>query len=379
MGISAWPGSPACLCLAIVLASFLGQGVLPQGTPWGAAVDGLQARLAVSQAEVAAGSRIDFQLHLRCDPKQGDADVNLLNRGETAWDAELVFQATESDKVFRRRPFDVGMPPMFGPRHIVELRRGALPPERLTIYLLSDEGEQIPPGTYTVTAVYKNTAKPELEFRTDEAGRRHSRPDRGPWKYWKGTITSAPIRLTVTPAGPREVELKINSALLITRGKDGGRDTIGWSWSQHEPRSVKVKRRPGYIIGQRWGVHVFLDGREIGDQAGGGLSGSAWHGAGSRSFLEPEIVKRVLAGASLTVRADVEVFETSVPARHMWSPESGDFRILWKGSVRGELEGSAAEGPGAGEGARVLRFPKDRSVGYLSPGSGRLTENHAVR
>jgi len=310
----------------------------PQGLPWGTPVDGLQARLAVPQTAVPLGSKVDFQLHLRFDPKDVDPKIALLNRGEPAWNAELVFRDTKGDKEFRRRPFDVGMPPIHGPEHIAALRRRSFSPERLKAHLLSDEGEQIPPSTYAVTVVYRNTAKPELEYWTDKDGLQRSRPHRGPQKFWKGTITTVPITLTVTPAEPEEVELKLNSALKIVRRKDGRRDTIGWTWAQEAPKTVTVKRRPGYVIGQRYMLHVFLDGEKFGEPRGPGMANHTWHDGGGMSFLTREIVERVLAGASLKLRADVEVFETSVPTRHMWSPEAGDFKTLWRGSVEGELK-----------------------------------------
>ena len=36
---------------------------------------------------------------------------------------------------------------------------------------------------------------------------------------------------------PRDVDAN------LTRGKDGDRDTIGWTWSQDAPTTVKAKRR----------------------------------------------------------------------------------------------------------------------------------------
>ena len=276
-------------------------------------MDGLQARLAVPQTEVPLGSRVDFQLHFGFDPKDVDAKLNLLNYGDAAWEAELVFRDTKSDNVFRRRPFDIGMLRVTWPKDVAELRRGSLRPQGLRIHLLNDAGEQIPPGTYRVTALYKNTAQPELEFWTDEDGNLGSRPYAGPWTFWKGTVTSAPITLTITPAESEEIELTINSALVITRGKDGDRDTIGWTWSQDEPKTVKAKHRPGYVIGKRYVLHVFLDGRDIG-QVASGLGGGAWDGGEGMSFLEPQIVKRVLAGASLDYRPTSRCSRPPCPA-----------------------------------------------------------------
>jgi hypothetical protein len=214
--------------------------------------------------------------------------------------------------------------------------------------LLSDAGEQIPPGTYAVTAAYENTARPEVEVYTAPDGSVRTRPHRGPGKFWKGGIVSAPALLTVTKAEAREIELKTNSALLVKATKDG----IGWTWSGKDPVRVRAKRRPGYVIGRRYSLHVFLDGEDLGGQ-GGGMGNSAWRDEGQgMTFLPPKVVDRVRAGARLKLRADVEIFETSVPVRHMWAPKSGDYKVLWKGRIEGVLP--------AGEAARLVTVPTRR-------------------
>jgi hypothetical protein len=61
------------------------------------------------------------------------------------------------------------------------------------------------------------------------------------------------------------------------------------------------------------------------------VQGGAWEAGRGENFLPPEFVQRVRAGERLQVSADVVVFETSAPAGHMWSPESGDYKVLWQG------------------------------------------------
>jgi len=89
-------------------------------------------------------------------------------------------------------------------------------------------------------------------------------------------------------------------------------------------------------------LHTFLDGRDISRTAPG--LGSARDGAGGMNFLRPKIVERVLVDASTKLRADVEVFQTSVPRRHGWMLETGDLNILRQGSVKDGLEPSADGG-----------------------------------
>jgi len=308
---------------------------------WGRAVNGLRCRLTADRAEVPMGSRVVFGLRFRFEADRADAKVGILNRCARAWRATLTLTNTKTGRVFRRAPFDVGMPPP-GPmqRDMVLLRsmpKALLRPDRMAVHLLSEKGEQLPPGEYRVAATYTNIATPEVEVYTGADGSVAARPYKGPWRFWKGTLVSAPITLTVTPVGLKEVELKTNSALAVRRTKEGGRDGIAWTWSRKDPIRLCVKRRPGYVVGTRHVLHVFVGGKEVSRGGGGGLRGSAWSDGSSTSYLPPRIVKRVLAGEALKLRAHVVIFETSVPPRHMWAPEAGDYKVLWKGAVVGSL------------------------------------------
>ncbi|NQT38692.1 MAG: biotin/lipoyl-binding protein, partial [Planctomycetes bacterium] len=307
---------------------------------WGAPHLGLRCRLESGKAQVPMGATVDFQLHPRYDPSTTlDEQIGLLNRCDEAFDATLTFTETQTGKVFRRSPYDAGMPPSGpGVDDIVQLREDTMGPDRLEVYLLSDTGEQIPPGEYRVVATYDNTGQPKVEVSVAPDGSVITKPYEGPWEFWKGKIDSAPAILTVTEVEPEEIDIKVNSALTIKHQKDGTKDTIGWSWSQDAPMRVRVTHRPGYTLGRRYSYQILLGGKQIGNVGDrGGLAGGAWDNGGGMSFLAPELVKRVLAGEKLTLRADVEIFETSMPPQHMWSPTAGDFKVLWKGQIEGAL------------------------------------------
>ena len=307
-----------------------------ENTPWGEAVNGLQCRVVTSKAAVPMGSKLAFELRFRRDPETADPKMHVLNSNERARSIVLRFTNKKAGRTFEREPFDVGMLTGIDEDDLADLRGRVPRPERFTVYLLSDEGEQIPPGTYSVTMGYENTAKPEVEVTVDADGLIRTRPYRGPPKFWKGKITSAPIRLTVTHVPTKEVELKTNSSLILKREKD----SVSWSWSTREPTTFRAKRRPGYHLGSRYSLHVFLDGKEV--QSGGGGLGGVWRDGQGASYLSERFARQALAGRKLELRADVEIFETSVPVRHMWSPEAGDLKVLWQGQVKGRLSAATA-------------------------------------
>jgi len=76
-----------------------------------------------------------------------------------------------------------------------------------------------------------------------------------------------------------------------------------------------------------------VDGRDLGEKASG-LGGGAWRDGQGMSTLQG-IARE--PGQRVTLRADIEIFETSIPPEHMWMPQAGDCKTLWKGSIEGTL------------------------------------------
>ena len=324
--------------LQLTLARPAAAGSRPEKAADGDA-GGLLCSLAADKTEVPMGGEVMFTLGLRFDAKEADPKVNLLNAARENWQVEFALTNTTTTKTYRRRPYDPGMP--WGPTRpadILTLRSHAARSEQLRVYLLSPRGEQVPAGTYRVTATYENTAKEQVEFVTQPDGSLDRRPYQGPWKFWKGKITSSALTLKVIPVAASEVALKTHSALDVVRRNQPASDdrtieTIGYAWSLENPREIRVTRRPGYVLGRSYRFHVSLNGKDVPGVGGSGLQGGAWEVGRSENFLPQEIAQRVRAGERLQVAADVVVFETSVPAGHMWSPESGDYKVLWQGRV----------------------------------------------
>jgi hypothetical protein len=152
----------------------------------------------------------------------------------------------------------------------------------------------------------------------------------GPWTFWKGRITSAPILVHVRPAPPAREELRVNSALVI----DSSLGSTCWGYSQERPIRATITRRPGFFLGRKDELLV-----AIGDDDFRTVSwhqGPVWNSGGGLSCgLAPEDEARLDAGERLAIRADITIFETSNPPGHMWMPERGDYRVLWHGCIEG--------------------------------------------
>jgi len=104
------------------------------------------------------------------------------------------------------------------PGDLIRLTHGArVTLDDLKVHLLSDEGEQVPPGTYSVRVTYVNDGGKGMETYLDSTGVYHTRRYNGSWGVWSGRAASAPYALKVLPAPPALVEVVIPTALGWTR------------------------------------------------------------------------------------------------------------------------------------------------------------------
>lgn len=298
---------------------------------FGKSVNGMRFGLTTDSFEVPMGAALNLGLALRFNTMTADKKTRLLNCGDAARSVRFIFKHVETGKSYERRPLDVGLPPALGPADIVNLDKEPVPAKKVLVPLLRRDGQQIPPGRYEVSAIYVNNANPRVEIVVTPNGSIRHEPHQGPLEFWTGKLVSAPIKLTVLPAKTKLIDIKTNSHLVVRNTAEG----IGWKWGRQMPIRLRVRQRPGYIVGARYDLHVFLDGKEV--EFGGGGLGGLWHNGDGESFLPPRIGRSVAKGAKLTLRADVTIFETSVPVQHLWHPEDGDFKVLRKESVEGTL------------------------------------------
>lgn len=296
---------------------------------WGEPLDGLRCRIEPEKAELWEGAEYAFTLHLEFTRHDANTNVKFVDRYLDTQHVTVTFKNKDTGRVFERVPDDphYGAPPDVVKEDITHVRT-LFAPLPTFVGLVSPQGKHVPPGDYTVTVSYINDGQSE-EVTLYKAG---DEVYEGPWRFWEGRITSAPIDVKVKRIAVPEKSIKINSALEVRLMLNA----VGWRWSDDRPKTVRVKPRRGCVIGKRYWVHVFLDGEEV-RYGGHGLASSPWQEAGDAQKLTDLMNRRIRNGEKLKFRVDIEIFETSIPAKAPWKPKSGDYRALWKGRIEGEL------------------------------------------
>ena len=185
----------------------------------------------------------------------------------------------------------------------------------LPVRLLHETGEQIPPGTYKVTARYQE-AKAEMS----------SLPPPGPWKMHQGPLVSAPLTLNVQPVDPEEVEIRTNSAIELI-----GADCCQVTGIRENPTVLRRTKRPGFSFqacAETWAAVRGAPFKRL--MSGGGES--TWITGGS-ACLGKEVCDALAAGDSVKVRVNVTIYETADPHPRFCSPSRTDSRAIWRGSL----------------------------------------------
>jgi hypothetical protein len=283
------------------------------------AEQGLSVSLTADEDVVSMGDTVEFLLRFHFDPDAGGSGPRFLDRYVRAWECAVTFIDEESGAAFEREPYDVGMPVMPWPADIVELAKVDSVSEALVIHLLSDDGEQVPVGRYSAIASYENHGL--VEGRSVAKG---SSDD-----FWRGRIESTAWKLEVLPAADTHVELELPDAIEITPLE--GR--ASWSWERTGTTNIDFRQRPGYTLGWQTVCRVVVAEREV--DAGSSLNSS---GMPSGGYVNTEAFALLRSDKEARLVVDVELFETSVPTRHMWMPRRGDYKVLWRGRMAGQLE-----------------------------------------
>jgi hypothetical protein len=136
-----------------------------------------------------------------------------LNRYLDDNNISLRFTSTSDGRSYIRRTVDTwyGMPVASQEADVVPLHGEVQKPQSFGVRLLSEKGEQVPPGDYRVVAVYENDGA--------AAGGPVSAEQSA--TLWEGFIESQPIEIEVQRAVKREVLAKTNSKITITHGLKG--------------------------------------------------------------------------------------------------------------------------------------------------------------
>ena len=213
----------------------------PAQVSWGRPNEGLACGLTAKRDSVAQGDHLEVHLALRFDPPTSPAKLGMLN--DFSRSVGFTFENIETGESIARGPrVFVGVgPPWRILRISVELRRRPVTMRPISISFLTPDGEQLPAGTYRLTAWYENEGKAEIM--KDDCW--WPEPYTGPLTCWKGRITSAPVLIHVRPSEPAPQGLRVNSGFVV-KSIDG---RTCWGLSAENPLRVTVTKRPGFYLG----------------------------------------------------------------------------------------------------------------------------------
>jgi hypothetical protein len=138
------------------------------------------------------------------------------------------------------------------------------------------------------------------------------------------------------PGTRHQVEVSMPTRLSVQRA--AGRLSV--SYDLASLRNVKITVGNKMTIGMRDELRVYLRGEARPLRCRNILEGSINENAPTIPLSDPNLLKSTetltsvqdgipAAGKRYTVEHDIILFETDVPAQHMWSPESsGNYRVL---------------------------------------------------
>ena len=288
----------------------------PATFTWGPEVDGVASGLVTEAYKASMGDRVMFHLGMKSDSTRVDSDAHLY-RYLAQDDVSIAFESRDTGTIFRRTLDMRRGGPLYTPdaEDFILLRSHPMLLWSVPVRLLHESGEQIPPGTYKVTALYE---APNAEV--------SSLPPRGPWKMHQGPLVSAPLTLNVQPADPEEVEIRTNSAIELI-----GVDCCQWIGIRENPTVHRTTKRPGFSFhasAETWAAVRGAPFKQL--MSGGGES--TWITGGS-ACLGKEVCDALAAGDSLKVRVNVTIYETADPHPSFFSPSRTDSRAVWRGSL----------------------------------------------
>ena len=149
---------------------------------------------------------------------------------------------------------------------------------------------------------------------------------------------SYPPAADADPSVRHEVVVPVPTRLSVERTSD--RLSVGFDPAS--PRNVTITVGKKMTIGVKYEMRVFTQGdaRPI-DAAGVGYSSipepvvpSDLGFLNGKAFLNKAQGGIPAPGKRYIIEEDVSIFETDVPAQHLWSPESNRYRVLWAETLK---------------------------------------------
>ncbi len=167
-----------------------------------------------------------------------------------------------------------------------------------------------------------------------------------PWKLLGGgadqgvghaAFAGFPVLPPVPNADPstrREKEFRLPTRLQVKRADD----QIAVAVESDSLKPVKLDVGANMVTGLKDELFVYRgDKLVVSGYAGLQGAGQTYSGIGTVLLHRP-IDKIPQPGEKYTVKVRLSLFETDIPAQHMWSPESGKYKVLWTRTLQQEVE-----------------------------------------
>jgi hypothetical protein len=142
----------------------------------------------------------------------------------------------------------------------------------------------------------------------------------------------------VAPSVRREVVVPMPTRLSVERKPD--RLSVGFDLAA--PRKVKIVVHKNMSIGVKYEMRVYAKGAARPQNPGGvgyasikePVTPSEPVFLNGKAFLNSADGGIPAPGKRYVIEEDVSIFETDIPAQHMWRPESGSYRVIWVEKLR---------------------------------------------
>jgi hypothetical protein len=167
-----------------------------------------------------------------------------------------------------------------------------------------------------------------------------------PWKLFGGGadqgvshvgLAGFPVLPPIQNADPsirRQTEFRLPTRLQVKRTDD--QISVGVDPDSLKP--VKLDVGANMVTGLKHELFVYRGNKLVlSGYTGLQGTGQTYSSIGTVS-LQRRIDKIPQPGEKYTVKVRLSVFETDIPAQHMWSPESGKYKVLWTRTLQQAVE-----------------------------------------
>jgi hypothetical protein len=136
------------------------------------------------------------------------------------------------------------------------------------------------------------------------------------------------------PSIRREKEFRLPTRLQVKRTDD----QISVGVDPDSLKAVKLDVGANMVTGLKDELFVYRGDKLVrSGYAGLQGTGQTYPSIGTL-FLQRRIDKIPQPGEKYTVKVRLSLFETDIPAQHLWSPESGKYKVLWTCTLQQEVE-----------------------------------------